>query len=121
VERVRPLDLIVHHSSTPERSIPAETRIHQVPPDDALMVAADDFLSPAPVLGLLFALELVPGPFVVPDTVAFPAAVTCSAISAKETVRDEPHFTPECGPDINTYTAGKWATSSWSPRTAVTC
>jgi hypothetical protein len=61
------------------------------------MVAADDFLSPVPALGLLLALELVPGPFVVPDPVALPAAVTCPEISAKETVCDEPHFTPECG------------------------
>jgi hypothetical protein len=61
------------------------------------MVAADDFLSPAFVLGLPLELELEPGPLVVPDPVALPAAVACPEISAKETVRDEPHFTPECG------------------------
>jgi hypothetical protein len=40
----------VHHSNNPERSIPAESRVHQVPLDDTLMATADDFLL----------LELVP-------------------------------------------------------------
>jgi hypothetical protein len=66
VERVRLLDLIVHHSINPEESIPAESRIHQY---DTLTLAAEDFLSPAPVLELV--LEL----FVVLDPVALPVAV----------------------------------------------
>jgi hypothetical protein len=85
VERVRPLDLIVHHSINPEKSIPAESRIHQVPLDNTLTVVAEDFLSPAPVLELLLGLEPVPEPvlelFVEPDPVALLVAVTCPEIS----------------------------------------
>ena len=53
---VCPLKLIVRHSINTERSIPANVRVHNVPLDDALMVVADDFLSPA------FALALALGP-----------------------------------------------------------
>jgi hypothetical protein len=55
---VRPLELIVHHSINAERTIPAKRRVHNVPPDDTLMVVADDFL--LPVLELELALGLEP-------------------------------------------------------------
>ena len=51
---VCPLRLVVHHSIDTERSIPAKARVHNVPLDDTLMVAADDFL--LPVLALALAL-----------------------------------------------------------------
>jgi hypothetical protein len=44
----------VHHSSNPERTIPAESSVHQVPLDSTLMVTADDFL----LFGLVLAVEL---------------------------------------------------------------
>jgi hypothetical protein len=37
------LDLIVHHSIDPEKSIPAESRIHQVPLDNTVALVAEDF------------------------------------------------------------------------------
>ena len=37
------MELTIHHSSNPERSIPAESRLHQVPLDVTLIVAADSF------------------------------------------------------------------------------
>jgi hypothetical protein len=49
---VCPLKLIVRHSIDTERSIPARTRVHNVPLDDTLMVAADDFLLPELALAL---------------------------------------------------------------------
>jgi hypothetical protein len=44
MEQVCPLEPTVHHCSNPERSIKAESRVHQVPLDDTLMATADDFL-----------------------------------------------------------------------------
>jgi hypothetical protein len=35
---------MVHHSSNPERIIPADSRVHQVPLGHTLMVLADDLL-----------------------------------------------------------------------------
>jgi hypothetical protein len=85
VERVRPLDLIVHHSINPEKSIPAESKVHQAPLDNTLTLVAEDLLSPAPVLELLLGLEPVPEPvlelFVELDPVALLVAVTCPEIS----------------------------------------
>ena len=37
MERVRSLELTVHHSTNPERTIPAESRVHHVPVDDFLL------------------------------------------------------------------------------------
>jgi hypothetical protein len=96
MERVRPSELIVHHSSNPERSIPAESRVHQVPPDNTLMVAAGDFVSPAPVPELVLGLGIVP----LLDPEALLVAVTCPEISGKKKrVCDEPLFTTLYGRD----------------------
>ena len=50
MERVRPFEPTVHHSSNPEKTIPAESSIHQIPLDNTLMTTADDFLLFEPVL-----------------------------------------------------------------------
>jgi hypothetical protein len=82
------LDLIVHHSIDPEKSIPAESRIHQVPLDNTVTLVAEDFLSPAPVLELLLGVEPVPEPvlelFVELDPEALLMAVTCPEISVNK-------------------------------------
>jgi hypothetical protein len=44
------LEPTVHHRNNPKKSIPAKSRLHQVPLDDTLIATADDFLL----------LELVP-------------------------------------------------------------
>lgn len=77
MDRVRPLDLIVHHSSNPERSIPAESIVHKVPLNDTLMVAADDFL----LLELVAELGLGLEAGVVLEVL--PTAVICPEISEK--------------------------------------
>jgi hypothetical protein len=98
--QVRPLELIVHHSSNPERSIPTESRIHQVPPDDTLMETADDFVSPAPVPELVLGLGLEPEPVPLPEPEALLVVVTCPEISGKKKrVSGEPFFTTQYGQD----------------------
>jgi len=59
------------HCSPPERTIPAESRVHHVPLDDTLMVVTDDFLLTAPVLKLV----LRPAPDAAFDPEALLAAV----------------------------------------------
>jgi hypothetical protein len=98
--RVRLLELIVHHSSNPERTIPVESRIHQVPPDDTLMVTADDFVPPAVVPELVLGLGLEPEPVPLPNPEALLVVVTCPEISRKKKrVCDEPFFTTLYGQD----------------------
>ena len=94
IDRVRPLDLIVHHSNNPERSIPAESRVHKVPLDDTLMVIADDFLLLELVaeLGLGLGLELG-------VVEALPTAVICPEISIYKNVYDERFFNTLYGQD----------------------
>ena len=60
MEKVRPLELTVHHSSNPESSITAKVRAHQVPLDDTLMATADDFLILVLVLPVELELETEP-------------------------------------------------------------
>jgi hypothetical protein len=72
---VCPLKLIVHHSIDTERSIPDKASVHNVPLDDTLMVAADDFLLPE--LALALALGLVPDALLE----ALLATVICPEIS----------------------------------------
>ena len=59
MDRVRPLQLIAHHSNNLERSIPAESRVNQVLLDDTLMVAADNVLLLELVAELKLGLESV--------------------------------------------------------------
>ena len=74
---VCPLELTVHHIVSTERSIPANRSVHNVPPDDTLMVAAEDFLLPA------LALELELGRAPDPLIDELPATVVCPEISEK--------------------------------------
>ena len=86
---VCPLKLVVHHSIDTEKSIPAKTRVHNVPLDDTLMVVADDFLLPE----LALALALGPAPDVLLE--ALLATVICPEISEnknEEQVCGEPVF-----------------------------
>jgi hypothetical protein len=59
MDRVRPLELVAHHSNNLERSIPAESRVDQVLLDDTLMVAADNVLLLELVAELKLGLESV--------------------------------------------------------------
>ena len=75
---VCPLELTVHHFINTERSIPANKSVQNVPPDDTLTVAADNFLLSA----LAFELELGRAPDPLPDEL--PAIVVCPEISEKD-------------------------------------
>ena len=66
-----------YHYSNTERSIPAKRSVHNVPPDDTLTVAADDFLFPA--LALVLELGRAPDPLLE----ELPATVVCPEISEK--------------------------------------
>ena len=79
VERlgVCPLELTVHHIISTEGSIPANRSVHNVLPDDTLMVAAKDFLLPA--LALVLELGRAPDPLL--DE--FLAILVCPEISEK--------------------------------------
>ena len=59
MDRVRPLELIAHHSNNLERSIRAESRVNQVLLDDTLMVAAENVLLLELVAELKLGLETV--------------------------------------------------------------
>jgi hypothetical protein len=72
------VEMIVHHSGNPERSIPAERRAHQVPLDDTLMVTADNFL----LLVLVLAAELELGGEL--DAEGLPETVSSPKISEKK-------------------------------------
>jgi hypothetical protein len=116
---VRPLKLIVHNNVSAGRRIPAKRKVHSVPLDDTLMVLADDFLLPA------LALELALG---APDELLEELLVSCPEISKKdkERVCGELIFMTRMAETVvvswmNTYTAGRWVTSSSSPYTAVSC
>jgi hypothetical protein len=76
MEQVRPLEPTLHHSSNPERIIPAESSVHQVPLDNTLMATADDFL----LFELVLAVELELGAEL--DGVAL--TVICPEISNKK-------------------------------------
>ena len=74
---VCPLEFTVHHIVSTESSIPANRSVHNVPPDDTLTVAAEDFLLPA----LALELELGRAPEALLDEL--PAIVVCPEISEK--------------------------------------
>ena len=120
MEQVRPLDPTVHHRNNPKKSIPAKSRVHQVPLDDTLIATADDFL----LLELVSPVELELEAELVAE--GLPETVTCPETSERR-IHNEPHFTTDYGQDCevwparNTYTAGRTVGSSSSPRTAVSC
>ena len=118
MKQVRPLDPTVHHRNNPKKSIPAKSRVHQVPLDDTLMVTTDDFL----LLELVSPVELELEAELVPE--GLPETVTRPETSEKR-VHNEPisrHGQDrEVWPAKNTYTAGRTVGSSSSPRTAVSC
>ena len=74
IERLRvcPLELTVHRIINTERSIPTDRSVHNVLPDDTLMVAMDDFV--LPTLALVLELRCTPDPLLneLPATVVSP-------------------------------------------------
>ena len=74
-----------------ERTIPAESSVHQVPLDITLMVTADDFL----LFELVLAVELKLGAEL--DDVEL--TVSCPEISEEKRACSEPYFTTECDQD----------------------
>ena len=72
MEQARPLEPTFYHSSNPERSITAESRVHQVPLDDTLMATADDFLLLVLVLPVELELEAEPVAEALQETVICP-------------------------------------------------
>jgi hypothetical protein len=68
-----PFEPTVHHSSNPERTIPAESSVHQVSLDNTLMATADDFL----LFVLVLAVELELGA----ELVDVALTVSCPEIS----------------------------------------
>lgn len=107
----------IHQNASPERSITAESIVHQVP-RDTVTLAADDFLLPevAVVVGVEAALEEP----LVPAAEALPATVTCPAISAKKTWMMNT-ILPHNIRGAKTYIAGTWVKSSSSPRMVASC
>jgi hypothetical protein len=83
MEQVRPLDPTVHHRNNPKKSIPAKSRVHQVPLDDTLIATADDFL----LLELVSPVELELEAELVAE--GLPETVTCPETSEKR-VHNEP-------------------------------
>ena len=104
MEHVCPFEPTVRHCSNPERSITAESRVHEVPLDDTPAATAGD--------DLLLALMLPVGLELKAEPVAkgLQETVICPEICKKK-VYYEPHFTTVYAQDcevwraINTYTA----------------
>ena len=115
MKQVRPLELTdCYHSSNLEKTIPAESSVHQIPLDNTLMATADDFF----LFVLVLAVELGLGAELDDEALAVSSPEISEHICISPISRQYMTKTKML-PDENTYSAGSRATISSSPRMAV--